>query len=210
MVSQELTELEEGVVQWKPDPKDMPDTGNGPWKSYQIKVNEKYFDCAQKIYNALTVADIIKFTFSTKSFVYKAGERQGQTGYRYKIADLIGGVREQPETITPVTATPQSDVEPETAPQWPGSIGRTLVGAEFGMLYGHAIEECQRLGIMNDGTLEDVFLQFLRVSMSLKSQPMPTLDPEPVPLQDDPNYNTMGTAPEPDWSDAPDPTEPQE
>ena len=45
MVSQELTELGEGTVEYK-NSKEMPDSGSGAWTSYSLKTaDETWYSC---------------------------------------------------------------------------------------------------------------------------------------------------------------------
>ncbi len=97
----------------------------------------------------------------------------------------------------------------------PGRTIESLPGAEFGMLYKEAIQECQRIqdtNYIDEETLKDKFMFFLETSIYLKSQPMPTLDPEPIPLQDDEPVWNEPEAAKPPWENdnEPEPTEPQE
>ncbi len=203
MVSPELTELGEGTVEYKPEPKAMPDMGNGAWKSYSVKILEgevgieTWFNCNSKVYNAIQKGDNIKFTYATND-----------KGY-HKIADLVGGVRtDAPPESTP---TPQGNARPT-----PGMIG-ALNGAEVGAMENRA---CQ-LAIAH-GTLEPEDIQALLMEQAwlgswFRAQQIPSLDDEPVPLQDDApqgvDFAKLNdarkerlAAGEPDWSDEPDPT----
>lgn len=212
MVSTELTEIERGEVQWKPDPKERLGGKDGSWTSYQIKVNDTYFDCTEKVYNTVRENEGIEFTYTTREFQRK----DGSDGKAYKISDLIGPASAPSGAPT----APQSNASPapkrlHSGWQEPTHIG-DLPGAEFGMIFKEAIQECQRVAngggkepmdpILYDDLLEQSFMQFLRVSLKLKSQPMPALDP--VPLQDDPPVSSQQGPP---WGDdeGPDPDESQ-
>ncbi len=117
-------------------------------------------------------------------------------------------------------AEPQGDEQPTPVAVSSGTIGGVLGGSEFGMLYKAAIEEGQRYATLNKENLLDInlihtiFMDLLRMSLFIKSQPMPTSDPEPrAPDEqdrDDWEKQTQAKISEPDWSDAPEDQEPQE
>ena len=195
MVSDIRTEFAEGTVQWKPDPKERQGK-DGPWTSYQIKVNDIYYDCNQKIYEAVREDETIRFTYATRH--YKKND--GSQGTGFKISDLIG-----PATLDD-TIAPQTPSATHTDPPRTGMIG-SLPGAEVGAMENRAWQEAMRLGNLHswddipDEDYKELLLQQARMGSWFKAQQIPSLDPEPVPLQDDP---------EPDWSDGPDPTEQDE
>ncbi len=69
---------------------------------------------------------------------------------------------------------PQGDASPAPVELSSGTINDKLQGSEFGMLFGRAIEECQRVAnitgqeAFSDGDLLNAFRQFLGVSQWIK------------------------------------------
>ncbi len=174
MVSQELTELGEGTVEYKPEPKEMPDMGNGAWTKHSVKIfdgtGDSWFDCSGKIYHAIQKGDNIKFTYSTNA-----------KGFQ-KIADLIGGARtDAPSEPTPAS---QSNARPT-----PGMIG-SLPGAEIGAMENRAWQGALQYAKDNAVEISEesykyLLMQQARMGSWFKAQQIPSVDGEPVPLQDD-------------------------
>ena len=222
MVSDIHTEIERGTVQWKPDPKERKNKKGEPFTSYQIKVNDEYFDCNQKIYNAVRQDEAIEFTYSTRHWE----KPDGSEGTGYKISDLIGA----PETLHDTVPPPNTSTVPRAVPQRTGMIG-SLPGAEVGAMENRAWQVAIALAkqmqaeSIDDEEIMPLLMQQAYMGSWFKAQQIPSADDnlEPTPLQDDPPFVdeiakvvSMSEAEaeqrskhgidEPDWSDGPDPT----
>ena len=227
MVSDTTTQIERGPVEWKPEPKERQGGKDGSWTSYQIKVNDTYFDCSQKIYNAVREDEAIEFTYTTRHYE----KRDGSEGVGYKIADLIGPATLD-DTDTPSGAMQFAEAargarEPTVTRV--GMIG-SLPGAEIGAMENRAWQEAMRVAGMADqqGIRDDdytaLLMQQARMGSWFKAQQIPSADePEVVPLQDEPGYvneiariasmteeeseqRSKHGLDEPDWADGPDPS----
>ena len=172
MVSSELTELGEGTVEYKPEPKAMEDRGNGAWTKHSVKIVDEigdvWYDCSAKVYNAVQKGDKIKFTYSTNA-----------KGF-HKIADLVAGKSGGYAVESEVPPAPQSNARPT-----PGMIG-TLPGAEVGAMENRAKDIGIALGIAdNVDEMKSVLMNQAYLGSWFKAQQIPSLDDEPIPLQDD-------------------------
>lgn len=200
MVSVIRTEFAEGTVQWKPEPK--PREGkDGAWTSYQIKLNDVYYDCNQKVYDAVREDEAIRFTYSTRHYQ----KNDGSQGTGYKISDLIG-----PDTLDDTIPSQETPSAPRTEAPRLGMIG-SLPGAEIGAMENRAVQIGIILGTLTSEDMKGLLMQQAWLGSWFKAQQIPSLDPEVVPLQDEPGYSGVNDpAAEqggPDWSGGPDPTD---
>lgn len=178
MVSDTRTEFAEGTVQWKPDPKER-DGKDGPWISYQVQIDDVYYDCNKKVYDATQKGDNIRFTYTIRH--YK--KRDDTEGTRYKISNISGPTTLH-DTIAPQTASQPRPATPST-----GMIGN-LPGAEIGAMENRAWQEAMRIAAIKgrpsageqfgiqDEVYQSLLMQQARMGSWFKAQQIPSVGNE--------------------------------
>jgi len=215
MVSDIRTTFAEGTIEWKPEPEEKTNRSTDEkFMSYQLKIDDRYYRCNVKQYNAVNKDEAISFTYSTTPW-----QRDGKEGFNYKIHD-IGGPATLNDTVQRPNSATDTLSQPRTATPTTAMIGN-LRGEHVGAIQNRAKDIGIALGIAGkiekNEEMKAVLMNEAYLDSWFQAQPIPSADEEPVPLQDDPPKRTdeewhamVDSDPQPPWEGDEPPDDPEQ